>query len=164
MLPSILLAVATFALTSTAKALHNSNVLQRDEGDTFEFEGAGGTKYYGLIQSQTDGDDLYSIDEGQRAWDDALNSIAQNLATADFASQTDLLDGNTIIVTGNMAGNEDWEDIGDSTEWGSIIDELQLKTIQNDNPEYMLVSIGDEEGFETFFATISLSWINTADD
>lgn len=163
MFSNIFLALYGLAAMGMASPAPKSTVVERDEDDVFTFTGAGGTTYHALIRSQTNRDESpYTVDDGIRAWDDATNEIAQNLQATDLATQTDLTDGNTIIVSGNMDDNQQWGSVGDSNEWGSIIAALSVRTIQEDGPEYFYVTLGTDEDLAVFFASISLSWINTA--
>lgn len=154
--------MATLALARPGHSLHKSEVLERDVDDIFVINGDNGT-YYALIQAQTNADETrYGDDEGTRAWDDALNEIAQNLGTREISTETELEDDNTIIISGNTVNSLVWEDIATIDEYGILLGALSDRVIDEENPEYILISVGREEDGADFFMSFSLSWVNTA--
>jgi hypothetical protein len=155
-----LYALITTALTNP---LHNATSLKRDAGDVFTIGGYSGTLYWALIRSQNNLDSPpYDESDSLTAWDNAINEIVQNLDGTEIASQTELEDGNTIIVSGNMINGETWASIGDAAEWQTILVAVGNRNEQENYPEYFYVTIGTSEDTVNFLTSISLSWINTA--
>jgi hypothetical protein len=115
-----------------------------------------------LIRSQTNNEPKYTADDGITAWGNANNEVVQNIQTTTFSSQTGLSDGTTINVRGSMVGGEQWVTIGDSAEWGSIFEEIQVENQVQGDPEYFYFTVGKVEDTAYFNFSLTLEWVDTS--
>ncbi|ETN45925.1 uncharacterized protein HMPREF1541_00106 [Cyphellophora europaea CBS 101466] len=154
------LSLSTIA-TCLNQPLPEAAPTKRDEGDTWSFTASSGTEYYVLIRSQNDADPAnYDDNQGVTVWESALNEIAMNAGGAEIAAYNNLDDGTTLIVSGNIVDGTSWQSAATLADWGDIVSQFEYRTTQEENPDYLYLTIGTSEDTVYFFASFSLSWIN----
>jgi hypothetical protein len=112
-----------------------------------------------IITQNNGAEPVYTPDDSVTAWQNGNNELVQNIGATKFSAYTNLADGSTISVSGEMINHpQGFVYLGDSAEWASIFQEFIVELSVLLEPRYLFFTFGLDENTVNFDAAFTLLW------